>query len=552
MTASGSRLTVLGQLIDLDAQENWRVGDTVAISGFRNAQDVWLAKRVIAAGTLPQILSGIVRHLDTTAKTFTIGALTVYYGAATPSNFSGDPQDGTNVRVSSTSLNSGGPLQAASVTNLDPALPGTKGDSAYIEGWVTAQVSPQDFDVNNHHVFTSASTTFEPSATGISTATFVQVSGLRRADGGVDAFIVNTCNMSPTSGTTATLMSNGKVLLLGGDPCGEFATIFDTANNAFSSASRTATSRFSPAVTLLADGRVLIAGGWGGQYTTFADGSTTGYATLTSTEIYDPTSGRFTAAGNMAVGHARGTATLLPDGRVLLAGGLTSWGGGGASGNSAEVFDPATGKFTTVGPMATQRTDHTANLLGDGTVLIAGGWNGHGADAAEDPPYDPLYAELFDPASGTFRLTGSMSTTRIGAKAITLSVDTVFLFGGVFTPLQNALAQPSNPAYAEMYHAAAHAFARSALQPLLQSGYTVTPLSSGQLLLLGGQVAGQSIDTADLLNPLTGVLVSTTKLKTPRSGHTATLLADGRVLLIGGVDAAGSAISTVEYWSPAQ
>jgi hypothetical protein len=353
--------------------------------------------------------------------------------------------------------------------------------------------------------------------------------------------------MSPTTGKSATLMQNGKVLLLGGDPCGDFAAIFDPASNRFAPAGRTMSTRFAPLVTLLADGRVLIAGGRGSEYSTSAGVSTSGWAYLTSTEIYEPTSGRFLASGNMANSHVRGTATLLADGRVLISGGMRNGGGGGASTSDAEVFDPAVGTFTTAGTMNSQRTDHTATLLANGEVLIAGGWNGHAADAADDPPWDPLFVELFDTVRGSFQVAGTMSTTRVGHTATRLPNGQVLLLGGVLA-VQNIHTE-LHPAYAELYAPTMGTINSLSTTAPPQSKYTTTLLSSGKMLLLGGSINSIAVDSAELLDPATGIMTLTTSLSTPRVGHTATLLGDGRVLVIGGTDANGNVLSSFEYWT---
>jgi hypothetical protein len=153
-----------------------------------------------------------------------------------------------------------------------------------------------------------------------------------------------------------------------------------------------------------------------------------------------------------------------------------------------------------------------------------------------------LFAELFDPNSATFKQTGSMSTTRFGHMAFLIPGDAVLVFGGV---------QPANQ-YAEIYHVATGHFTPFSM-PQPEVGTTVTQLHNGQLLFLGGQnAAGEPLNTAVLLNPVTGAAISTVSLKAPRAGHTATLLDDGRVLLIGGIGPAGSEIPPFEYWSPAQ
>jgi hypothetical protein len=110
--------------------------------------------------------------------------------------------------------------------------------------------------------------------------------------------------------------------------------------------------------------------------------------------------GTFTSVGDMTTARLFHTATLLPDGTVLIAGG---------AGVSAELYDPLIGRFTTTGNMHAPRSQHTATLLPNGTVLIAGG------DGT------PASAELYDPSTGTFSNTGSMNAPRSGHTATLLS-----------------------------------------------------------------------------------------------------------------------------------
>ena len=148
------------------------------------------------------------------------------------------------------------------------------------------------------------------------------------------------------------------------------------------------TSRASHTATLLADGRVLIAGGSGG----YAFGSA---------EVYDPSTGTFTATGDMFTGRAFGhAATLLPDGRVLIAGGAIASSFAGVTNTaSAELYAPSTRMFVAAGNMITAKACPAAVLLGSGKVLIAGGanWN---------QPSSAANAELYDPATGTFTYAG--------------------------------------------------------------------------------------------------------------------------------------------------
>src|SRR4029077_5161766 len=151
-------------------------------------------------------------------------------------------------------------------------------------------------------------------------------------------------------------------------------------------------------------GKVLVVGGGWGQ----------------SAELYDPTADAFTATGNMVAQHLGQTATLLQNGQVLVAGGETA---------SAELFNPATGTFKATGSLTVSRTRHAATLLPDGRVLIAGGVQDVGSTMPI--PLDPgvASAELYDPVSGTFTPTGSMSEGRSGHTATLLVDGTVLVTG---------------------------------------------------------------------------------------------------------------------------
>jgi N-acetylneuraminic acid mutarotase len=168
--------------------------------------------------------------------------------------------------------------------------------------------------------------------------------------------------------------------------------------------------RANPTITLLRDGRMLVAGGQ--------------FFGLGTAELYDPDSGTWTATGSMAEGRIGHTAALLPDGRVLVAGGYTNDSSGSFATMlaSAELYDPSNGTWTVTGNMIQARNDHTATSLPDGTVLVAGGSNvSSGTQLAS--------AELYDPNSGSWTITVSMTEARSGHTATLLLDGTVLVAG---------------------------------------------------------------------------------------------------------------------------
>ena len=187
------------------------------------------------------------------------------------------------------------------------------------------------------------------------------------------------------------------------------AEIYDPATNAFTATGDMLAARESHTATLLGDGKVLIAGGHRGRRP-----SVTIYS---STEIYDPATGRFTAAPDMTRVRHKHEAVLLADGRVLIAGGSDERDGNGAYAN-AEIYDPAAGSFRATGNMnsARYKLQGTGVLLSNGKVLVAGGAN---------------RAEIFDPAASSFSYAaGDMETPRLFATATRLRNGTVLIIGG--------------------------------------------------------------------------------------------------------------------------
>jgi hypothetical protein len=395
---------------------------------------------------------------------------------------------------------------------------GAAGGIVTSSGLYTAPSSPGMY----HVVATAASEPSKAATAAVSVAT--------------SGFTVTGSMGTARSGHIATLLANGKVLIVGSDASAE---LFDPASGTFTPTGSMTTLRYGSTATLLANGLVLIAGGFGP--------GTSQLPRLSAAELYDPGSGTFAATGSMAVGRVLHTATLLSDGRVLIAGGTDSSGGGGAATASAELYDPSTGAFTLTGSMASERAHHTATLLASGRVLIVGGWNGHAADAADDPPWDPLFAEQFDSSSRAFKSAGNMSATRIGHSAISLHDGKVLVLGGV-PNLQNVHQQLPDPQYAEIYDPAAGTFSSAGSFTLSLTKYTATLLTDGTVLIAGGEQAGVALTSAELLDPTTGTLSLTGGLVIARKGHTATRLNDGRVLVTGGTDSSGNTMASAELY----
>jgi hypothetical protein len=349
----------------------------------------------------------------------------------------------------------------------------------------------------------------------------------------------------PRTGHSAALLRDGSVLVVGGWGRTDFAPgaeLFDPSRETFASTGNPVTLRVGATATLLSDGRVLVVGGWGSCTT-----SCPRLSKLSSAELYDPGTRTFSATGSMAVPRVLHTSTRLADGRVLIAGGMTG-GGVGTAIAEAEIFDPDAGTFVPVGSMGSGRADHTATLLASGKVLIVGGWNGHPPDAADDPPWDPLFVELFDPSSGSFSPGGTDSTTRGRHGSVRLWDDRVLVVGGVWD-IQNRHEQPRAPAYAELFDPATAGFSALGSVHFSQRLFTFTDLSGRQVLVAGGiDAAGSAVATASVIDAASRSVSAASGMQTARVNHTASRLLDGRVLVTGGDDAHGFVHSSAELF----
>ena len=324
---------------------------------------------------------------------------------------------------------------------------------------------------------------------------------------------------------TTTLLQDGRVLVTG-----LAAQLYDPATGAFIPTGQMPNVRWGRSATLLQDGEVLVAGG----------ANTDGSAFDASVQLYDPKTGKFTATGSMTMARSFHTATLLNDGRVLIAGGnntVQTMNTDGSSTpikqlDSAELYDPRTGKFTATGSMTTGRAFHAATLLADGRVLVAGGspdgtyWSGPGSSLAS--------AEIYDPKTGKFTATGSMATARSSANATLLPDGRVLIAGGQadWPPL----------AAPELYDPKTGKFVSGESTPTAHTIATATLLQDGRVLFLTDL-------GARLYNSQTGTSGATGAMVLNSDGftimnfypHAAVRLQDGRVLVLGGEATGASA-----------
>src|SRR5229473_1400842 len=180
------------------------------------------------------------------------------------------------------------------------------------------------------------------------------------------------------------------------------------------------TARGFSTATALIDGTVLIGGGWG-------VGSASPGGALSSAELYDPATSSFSQTGSLNVGRVRGTATLLNGGQVLIAGGEDS------SGNflaSAELYDPTAATFALTGGLNTARGDHAATLLTNGTVLVEGGFACDPSNCLASEVNMSPSAETYEPVLGSFSVTGSLAIARQVHTATLLLDGTIVVAGG--------------------------------------------------------------------------------------------------------------------------
>ena len=334
---------------------------------------------------------------------------------------------------------------------------------------------------------------------------------------------------------TATLLPSGKVLVAGGynSSSGPLASaeLYDPASNSWTPTGSLGIARYVHTATLLPSGKVLVAGG--------RNNSVVNSGVVNSAELYDPASNSWTAAGPLGAARVNHTATLLPSGKVLVAGGIGSFGlFTNGFPNGAELYDPASNSWTPAGPLGAARYLHTATLLPSGKVLVVGGY-----DSSNDVSLNS--AELYDPASSIWTAAGSLGAVRYAHVATLLPSGKSLVAGG-----QDNNDNPLTSA--ELYDSASNSWTSTGSLGAARNNFTATLLPSGKVLVAGGQgINAGALTSAELYDPASNSWTPAGPLGAARYVHTATLLPSGKVLVSGGTSDGTVGLNSAELYDPA-
>ena len=275
-------------------------------------------------------------------------------------------------------------------------------------------------------------------------------------------------------------------------------------------------------MTALSSGKVLIAGGndeWDSDI-------------LADTELYDPVKelGIWSKSSPMNVPRRDHTATRLPDGRVLVAGGL-NWSDSYL--NDAEIYNPDAGIWNLTNPLSIKRNKHSSVLLADGQVLIAGGTTTGGVYLNS--------SEIYNPATGNWTSGGNFTTARIGATIVPLNTGNILLIGGY----------NGNSLSSTQIYTPGSGWSNGPSLSTARRSHTATILKDGRVLVVGGRdSAGSQLSSSEIYNPVSNTWGPTGSLQTTRDNHTAALLPDGRILVTGGFVGPNTFLSSSELYDP--
>jgi len=340
--------------------------------------------------------------------------------------------------------------------------------------------------------------------------------------------------ISARDGHTATILANGKILAAGGTNNGVALTsaeLYNPAAGTWASTGSMSVARSHARAILLPNGSVLVVGGCVNDCLS---------ATTNGAELYNPNTGTFTATGSMLQARSDFGVALLPNGQVLVAGGCTAFDVNGCTSvtNKAEIYDPKTGTWKTTTALHTARYAMTATLLAGGKALVAGG-----STAALDALNS---SEIYDPTAKTWTLGGKMVQPRADYASIMLSTGAILFAGG-----ENTSGVSINNA--ELYNPSSGKFTATGNMTATRVEHTAVLLANGKVLVSGGNNqtlnGATPLASAELYNPARGTWTATGSMSNARSGHTSTVLHNGNVINAGGSDAVNE-LDSAELYTP--
>ncbi|MFN8540478.1 MAG: kelch repeat-containing protein [Thermomicrobiales bacterium] len=299
------------------------------------------------------------------------------------------------------------------------------------------------------------------------------------------------------------------------------AELYDAEAKSWSSAAPALTARTNHTATMLPDGSILVVGG---MKPVCCGG-------MASAERYVPGKNAWFPAWPMATERANHTATLLNNGKVLVVGGYTQGNTPNAPGTihaSAELYDPATNSWSPAASLATPRTQHTATRLADGTVLVVGGAGPNGT----------MYsAERYDPVANSWNPAGTLTNApRTGHTATLLQDNTVLVIGG------------DKQKSAERYNPATNSWSGAGSLVGPRGGHSATLTTTGEVLVAGGWGAGGTLATSERYYPATNSWIQGSNMAAGRGDHAAVLVG-GMILVVGGRDSNGTPQKSAEWYN---
>jgi hypothetical protein len=320
-------------------------------------------------------------------------------------------------------------------------------------------------------------------------------------------------------------LRTGEVLAVGADNvCGvatdgsDTAEIGDPVTGKWKVTDRLPSRRVGPVLVALADGRALVTGG--------NTGESEGAIAKSSTVVFEPAKRRWSSSGLLNTARSDLASTVLLDGRVIVAGGLyLDRSNAGRALDSVELWDPTTGKWSPTGSLSAPRLGAAAATLTDGTVLLLGGLPSWGADV------ERTTAETFDPATGHWSPAGTLAAPRGGFSLVALPDGGALVVGGAITKTvieDGESFHPHDPATSvERYDPVAHAWSATNSLNRVPKGTTAVAMRDGRVLAVSGT------DT-EIYDPVSGTWSDTASIPGGRNDGSSVALSDGSVLVGGG------------------